>query len=267
MAITFKDDAVVQTALGIGPQGSLFGIFAAPDNPWDIITECPQHSIYFKTGTGEVFRKSGTGYAIGDWEAGISPSVQQTIQVKDSGANIYNGPVVLDYLNSLAATNPSGADVEIKLVNDVESPGNSYYYGTDGAGTKGWFELPAADDDIEYDSSEGESARTFTSYQQKVSLAFTAVASDYWIMVSAEVAALASGGRVAVRAQVDNTDTFVETDDLPDGGAYEGWGTVSAMYKTTLAAGARTIDLDYASTESGKEARIRKARITAWKVT
>lgn len=390
MAITFKDDAVVQTALGIGPQGSLFGIFAAPDNPWDIITECPQHSIYFKTGTGEVFRKSGTGYTIGDWEAGISPNVQQTIEVKDSGALVYTGPVVLDYLNSLAATNPSGADVEVKLVGDAEAPGNNYVYGTNESGTKGWYEIgdilspvhtlqldwrfdtsttassPASgrfrmnnanpalvtelyihdvtrsgldasaildalhtggliyiqqgndatrfvlakiasepvdntgwwtitvtiedsgtlfennkdclfvfvvdaagvgDDDIEYNASEGQSSRTFTSYQQKVSLAFTAEASDYWIMVSAEVAALASGGRVAVRAQVDNTDTFVETDDLPDGGAYEGWGTVSAMYKTTLAAGARTIDLDYASTESGKEARIRKARITAWKVT
>lgn len=29
----------------------------------------------------------------------------------------------------------------IQLVNDVGSPGNDYYYGTDGSGAKGWFPL------------------------------------------------------------------------------------------------------------------------------
>lgn len=32
----------------------------------------------------------------------------------------------------------------IQLVNDVGSPGNSYYYGTDAGGAKGWFPLSVA---------------------------------------------------------------------------------------------------------------------------
>lgn len=31
---------------------------------------------------------------------------------------------------------------EIQLVNDESAPGNSKYYGTDGAGAKGWHALP-----------------------------------------------------------------------------------------------------------------------------
>ena len=83
MPITFKDDAVVQTALGIGPQGSLFGIFAAPDNPWDIITEAPQYSVYFQVGTGKTFYKSGTGYASGDWTEGLG--LHRGNEQKDEG--------------------------------------------------------------------------------------------------------------------------------------------------------------------------------------
>lgn len=35
-------------------------------------------------------------------------------------------------------------NLTLTLLNDVSSPGNSYYYGTDGSGTKGWFALPSA---------------------------------------------------------------------------------------------------------------------------
>ncbi len=42
--------------------------------------------------------------------------------------------------NSVTGNGILGTEVE--LVNDQLSPGNSYYYGTDGTGTKGFFILP-----------------------------------------------------------------------------------------------------------------------------
>lgn len=157
---------------------------------------------------------------------------------------------------------------QYQLVGDAAAPGNSYYYGTNGVGTKGYYPFPEnGGDDVEYAASEGESSRTHSTYTQKVSLAFTAEASDYLILVSAEIAALATDARVKVRAQVDNNDTFLEVDDLPDAGEYQGWGTVGIIYRKTLDQGARTIDLDYAAFESSREVKIRRARITAWKVT
>lgn len=66
MAITFKDDAVVQTAIGIGPQGELLGVFAGASNPWDVITEAPQYSHYYQT-DGRTWIKTGPGFTITDW--------------------------------------------------------------------------------------------------------------------------------------------------------------------------------------------------------
>jgi hypothetical protein len=45
-----------------------------------------------------------------------------------------------------------------ELVNDAAAPGNSKYYGTDGSGTKGFFDLPAAggvSSDNYYDAGSG----------------------------------------------------------------------------------------------------------------
>lgn len=196
--ISFNQDAVEQIAVGIGLHGEEFGIFAGAGNPWDVVTNAPQHSIYFRN-DGTVWRKSGTGYTIGDWEPGI-------------GSNT-NGATEIDYVES-----------------------------------------------------EAESARTFTSYLEKASLAFTAEAADYWIQVNAEVAAFAKDTTVAVRCQIDDTTTVLDVDPAPDSSQFAGWGNVSMLYRATLSAGPHTIDLDYASSSSGKEVRIRKARILATKV-
>ncbi len=45
---------------------------------------------------------------------------------------------------SLSGGGALSADLTLELVNDVSSPGNSQYYGTDSGGTRGWFSLPAA---------------------------------------------------------------------------------------------------------------------------
>jgi hypothetical protein len=45
-----------------------------------------------------------------------------------------------------------------ELVNDAAAPGNSKYYGTDGSGTKGFFDLPAGggvSSDNYYDAGSG----------------------------------------------------------------------------------------------------------------
>lgn len=82
-----------------------------------------------------------------------------TAAVKDvpSSGDATSGQVVLGSdsrlaavagkLSSVSTTNSvtgDGAANPVKLVNDAGSPGNSKYYGTDGSGTKGYYNLPSA---------------------------------------------------------------------------------------------------------------------------
>lgn len=46
-------------------------------------------------------------------------------------------------VKSLSGGGPLTADLTLELVNDVASPGNSYFYGTNVSGSKGWFPLSA----------------------------------------------------------------------------------------------------------------------------
>lgn len=66
MTISFKDDAVVQTAIGLGPQEQILAIFAGAGNPWDEVVDGPQFSHYYKT-DGTTYIKTGPGFTIGDW--------------------------------------------------------------------------------------------------------------------------------------------------------------------------------------------------------
>ena len=50
---------------------------------------------------------------------------------------IVRGAVSLTYSGTLA-----GGQVVLTLLNDQESPGNSYYYGTNELGVKGWWPVP-----------------------------------------------------------------------------------------------------------------------------
>lgn len=266
MAITFNDDAVEQVALGIGPQGEPFGIFAGLSNPWDVVTEAPQNSIYFKT-DGTVWHKAGTGYTQSDWSPGVGSNAQETIEILDSGVEVETGAIKIDFLKSIAATTPATGEVDIQLVGDVLTPGADKVYGTNGSGDRGWYDAAAAGEiAIEYGESEGTSSRTFTSYYNKVSKTFTAEASDYLIFWTAEVYSSDSGTRVKTLCEVDNTTTVNEVDWHPDTSQITGFGPASGFRKLALAAGSRTIDLDYASTQSGKSVSIRRARVYAVKV-
>lgn len=58
-------------------------------------------------------------------------------------------------------------DAIVKLQNDSGSPGNSYYYGTNAAGVKGFHEIPASDSAVPYFIPDGE---TFTVALNKQAL-------------------------------------------------------------------------------------------------
>lgn len=61
----------------------------------------------------------------------------------------------------------TNGNVTLTLVGDVDSPGNSYYYGTDAAGAKGFHEIPASDSAVPYFIPDGE---TFTVALNKQAL-------------------------------------------------------------------------------------------------
>lgn len=60
--------------------------------------------------------------------------------------NTFNGKVsptrAVNTTNSLTGGGNLSADRTLQLVNDVASPGSTYYYGTDSSGTKGYYPLP-----------------------------------------------------------------------------------------------------------------------------
>jgi hypothetical protein len=48
----------------------------------------------------------------------------------------------LETVDTIESITGDGATTPLSLVNDAGTPGNDKYYGTDGSGTKGWFDLP-----------------------------------------------------------------------------------------------------------------------------
>lgn len=115
-----------------------------------------------------------------------------------------------------------------------------------------------------YASSEGGSSTTNTAYQPKVTLTFDAVDGDYLIEWYAEVRC-ATGTRVKTKVTGGAT-VLHEVQTRPDGGS-SGYGMVSGFYRKTLTPGSKTVDFDYASAVSGKQAGIRRARIKVMEVS
>jgi hypothetical protein len=84
-------------------------------------------------GTGVVI---GSGTSIAQTQAGASTNGY----LSSTDWNTFNNKQTpLSFIDSLT---DSGGNVS--LVNDSVSPGDSYYYGTNGSGTKGYFSLPTA---------------------------------------------------------------------------------------------------------------------------
>ena len=62
----------------------------------------------------------------------------------DAIIHVNHSAVVLSGATSIAGGGDITASRTFTLVNDVLAPGNSFYYGTSGAGVKGFFALPPA---------------------------------------------------------------------------------------------------------------------------
>ncbi len=116
---------------------------------------------------------------------------------------------------------------------------------------------------IEYAESEAISSTTSTSWNLKVSLTFTATATDYLLQWYAEVCSSNKLARVQTRVQEDDTTTHHEADWNPDTRDEVGYGTICGFRKITLTAGSHTFDMDYTTSNNGKSVSIRRARISA----
>jgi hypothetical protein len=87
----------------------------------------------------------------------------------------------------------------IVLVNDADTPGNSRYYGTNIDGTKGWFMLPFAGDNVYIVYNETELLAAYAS-------AISYVGKSATIYIGAQITFTAN--RSFIRATTDATITF-----------------------------------------------------------
>jgi trimeric autotransporter adhesin len=81
---------------------------------------------------------TGNGLVAG---AGISISGTTISNSGVSTVNGFNGVVTLSGTNSITG---NGSATPFQLVGDVSAPGNSFYYGTNAIGTKGYYALPSS---------------------------------------------------------------------------------------------------------------------------
>lgn len=99
-------------------------------------------------------------------DGGGDLTTNRTLTLKNDsaapGANMYYGTnasgvhgwyassagstITITGVNSVAGGGDLSANRTLQLVNDSATPGNNYYYGTNGSGTKGWFAITSAPD-------------------------------------------------------------------------------------------------------------------------
>ena len=114
-----------------------------------------------------------------------------------------------------------------------------------------------------YAESDSDQGRTSTSYATKVTLSGiegndTAMFDFHWYC---EIRSEDSGTRVKVRVRLDDSTVLGETDMNPDTSAGDGYGPVSGFKQLSLSRGTHHVDIDWASSQGGKDVRIRRARI------
>lgn len=81
---------------------------------------------------------SSNGFA-GTSSGGTTPAL--TLEATNTGIQYSNGTALSAATFPDSVTQSSGA---VSLIGDSPSPGDSYYYGTNSGGTKGWYASPAA---------------------------------------------------------------------------------------------------------------------------
>lgn len=119
---------------------------------------------------------------------------------------------------------------------------------------------------VYWGASDVEDSTTAVTWQQKLRLSFTSEAADYLVTWFAEIASMHSGTQVDYQVEQDDTTTLSAGNTNPDGTASTGWGSVGGQAKVTLTAATHTFDLDYQSSTTGKQVKIRRGRIVAFKI-
>jgi len=118
---------------------------------------------------------------------------------------------------------------------------------------------------IAYAEDDIQSSTTSKPYQQKLSLTTLSLPADnYLIMWNYEWQYKHGNFKFKARVQVDNSDTIMEQCEEPTD--KHSWCPTSGFKQMTLSSGIHYIDLDYCSSKSGKEAKIRRARLELWRV-
>jgi len=118
---------------------------------------------------------------------------------------------------------------------------------------------------IEHGDSESESTTTSTLYQQKLKLTTSVVpAGDYLVMWYYEWQYKHGGFYFKSQIQIDDTIDLMEHHEQPS--SVDSWHPMGGFKRETLTEGSHYIDLDYCSSQSGKEAKIRNVRLEFWGV-
>jgi len=118
---------------------------------------------------------------------------------------------------------------------------------------------------IEHGDSEPESTTTNTNYTQKLRLNTSVVpAGDYLVMWYYEWQYKHGGFYFKSQIQIDDTTDLMEQHEQPS--SVNSWHPISGFKREALTEGSHYIDLDYCSSKSGKEAKIRNVRLEFWGV-
>lgn len=122
----------------------------------------------FDLTTGKVIQNSGI--TIADGATGtLSGTNSGDVTVLDGNTinfTLAGQQITAEAITQLSITSDASG---LKLVGDVNAPGNSYYYGTDGTGTKGYFALPSgvpggSDTQLQYNNAGSFGGMSGTSW-------------------------------------------------------------------------------------------------------
>jgi hypothetical protein len=157
--------------------------------------------------------------------------------------NKANTSTAISGTNSISGGGDLSTSRTLALVNDTASPGNSYYYGTNGSGTKGYYTLPTTSSSkvLPYSNTGTLSVLTGTHRLYNDSGSTWTINS-----VRASVGTAPTGASVIVDINVDGITIFTTQSNRPTIAA-SGFtsGKVTNMDVTTIANGSYiTVDID-----------------------
>ena len=115
-----------------------------------------------------------------------------------------------------------------------------------------------------YGDSESESSTTSTTYQQKLRISPTIESGTYILLWSYEWQYKDGSFRFKGRIQIDDSSEIMNHEEQPT--TVSSWAPASGFKRLSLDSGTYNIDLDFCSSKSGKEAKIRRVRLEFWRV-